>query len=52
MRGAMIKAFGEPSEGLWQINNFTCRHDQQSVVDLAIVARESYSNRTVANFLP
>jgi hypothetical protein len=32
--------------------HFTCRHDQQSVVDLAIGARELYSNRTVANFLP
>src|SRR6202007_2897727 len=32
--------------------HFTCRHGQQPVVDLAIVARELYSNRTVANFLP
>src|ERR1700740_2605510 len=32
--------------------HFICGHDQQSVVDLAIVARELYSNRTVANFLP
>jgi hypothetical protein len=35
-----------------QSMHFTCRHDQQSVVGLAIVARELYSNRTVANFLP
>jgi GH15 family glucan-1,4-alpha-glucosidase len=35
-----------------QSMHFTCGHDQQSVVDLAIVAHESYSNRTVANFRP